>query len=62
MRMCVQMEACLEQKQAEKGKQLKELEMELRRDAVIELDIQRQKNQELLKKYQNENQQLRKKV
>ncbi|XP_056622299.1 protein LEKR1 isoform X2 [Triplophysa dalaica] len=56
------MEACLEQKQAEKEKQLKELEMELRRDAVIELDIQRQKNQELLQKYQNENQQLQKKV
>ncbi|KAA0714842.1 hypothetical protein E1301_Tti016074 [Triplophysa tibetana] len=56
------MEAFLEQKQAEQVKQLKQLEMELRRDAVIELDIQRQKNQELLQKYQTENQQLQKKV
>ncbi|KAI7802781.1 putative leucine-rich, partial [Triplophysa rosa] len=56
------MEACLEQKQAEQVKQLKQLEMELRREAVIELDIQRQKNQELLQKYQTENQQLQKKI
>lgn len=60
--VCVQTKACLEQKQAEQVKQLKQLEMESRREADIELDIQRQKNQELLEKYQTENQQLQKKV
>lgn len=56
------MEVLLQQKQAEQDKQLKQQEMELRREAEIELDIQRQKNQELQNKYQSENQQLQNKV
>lgn len=56
------MEAFLQQKQAEQDKQLKQQEMELRREADIELDIQRQKNQELFNKYQSEKQQLQNKV
>ncbi|XP_048024120.1 trichohyalin-like isoform X5 [Megalobrama amblycephala] len=56
------MEVLLQQKQAEQDKQLKQQEMELRREAEIELDIQRQKNQELQNKYQSENQQLQNKI
>ncbi|KAL1256632.1 hypothetical protein QQF64_012177 [Cirrhinus molitorella] len=56
------MEAFVQQKQAEQDKQLKQQEMELRRDADIELDIQRQKNQELMNKYQSEKQQLQNKI
>uniref|UniRef100_A0A8C1TPK5 Leucine-, glutamate- and lysine-rich protein 1 n=2 Tax=Cyprinus carpio TaxID=7962 RepID=A0A8C1TPK5_CYPCA len=56
------MEAFLQQKQAEQDKQLKQQEMELRREADIELDIQRQKNQELFNKYQSEKQQLQNKI
>ncbi|XP_067275185.1 trichohyalin isoform X2 [Pseudorasbora parva] len=56
------MEALLQQKQAEQDKQLKRQEMEMRREAGIELDIQRQKNQELHNKYQSENQQLRNQI
>ncbi|XP_077050722.1 uncharacterized protein lekr1 [Siphateles boraxobius] len=56
------MEALLQQKQAEQDKQLKQQKMEIRRDAEIELDIQRQKNQELQNKYQSENQQLQNKI
>ncbi|TRY81850.1 hypothetical protein DNTS_011415 [Danionella cerebrum] len=56
------MEAFLQNKQAEQDKQLKELEVELRREAEIELDIQRQKNLELLSKYQTETQQLQNKI
>ncbi|KTG46218.1 hypothetical protein cypCar_00016589 [Cyprinus carpio] len=57
-----EMEAFLQQKQAEQDKQLKQQEMELRREADIELDIQRQKNQELFNKYQSEKQQLQNKI
>lgn len=60
--MCIQMEAFLQQKQAEQDKQLKQQEMEFRREADIELDIQRQKKQELINKYQSEKQQLQNKV
>lgn len=56
------MEVLFQQKQAEQDKQLKQQEMELRREAEIELDIQQQKNQELQNKYQSENQQLQNKV
>lgn len=56
------MEAFLQQKQAEQDKQLKQQETELRREAHIELDIQRQKNLELLNKYQGEIQQQQNKV
>ncbi|XP_016109796.1 leucine-, glutamate- and lysine-rich protein 1 [Sinocyclocheilus grahami] len=56
------MEAFLQQKQAEQDKQLKQQEMELRREADIELDIRRQKNQELINKYQSEKQQLQNKI
>ncbi len=56
------MEAFLQQKQAEQDKQLKQQEMEFRREADIELDIQRQKKQELMNKYQSEKQQLQNKV
>ncbi|CAM4584065.1 unnamed protein product [Leuciscus chuanchicus] len=56
------MEALLQQKLAEQDEQLKQQKMELRRDAETELDIQRQKNQELQNKYQSENQQLQNKI
>ncbi|XP_058608330.1 protein LEKR1 isoform X5 [Onychostoma macrolepis] len=56
------MEAFLQQKQAEQDKQLKQQDMELRREADIELDIQRQKNHELINKYQSEKQQLQNKI
>lgn len=46
------MEAFLQQKQAEQDKQLKLQKMELRREADIELDNQRQKKQELINKHQ----------
>ncbi|XDV28630.1 hypothetical protein PO909_031863 [Leuciscus waleckii] len=49
-------------KLAEQDEQLKQQKMELRRDAETELDIQRQKNQELQNKYQSENQQLQNKI
>ncbi|XP_073786092.1 protein LEKR1 isoform X2 [Danio rerio] len=58
----LKMEAFLQQKQAEQDKQLKQRETELRREAHIELDIQRQKNLELLNKYQNEIQQQQNKI
>ncbi len=56
------MEAFLQQKQAEQDKQLKQQNMELRREDDIELDNQRQKKQELINKYQSEKQQLQNKV
>ncbi|XP_056126209.1 protein LEKR1 [Rhinichthys klamathensis goyatoka] len=56
------MEALLRQTQAEQDTQLKQQEMELRRDAEIELDIQRGKNQELQNKYQSENQRMQNKI
>ncbi|XP_052438659.1 protein LEKR1 isoform X1 [Carassius gibelio] len=56
------MEAFLQQKQAEQDKQLKQQEMELRKEADIELDIERQKNLELINKYQSEKQQLQNKI
>ncbi|KAK7152292.1 hypothetical protein R3I94_008579 [Phoxinus phoxinus] len=56
------MEALLQQTQAEQDTQLKQQKTAFRRDADIELDIQRQKNQELQKKYQSENQQLQNKI
>ncbi|XP_052007836.1 protein LEKR1 isoform X2 [Xyrauchen texanus] len=55
------LETCLHQQQAEQENQLVLKETELRREADIELDIQRQKNQELADKYQTENKQLQKK-
>ncbi|XP_043088771.1 leucine-, glutamate- and lysine-rich protein 1 isoform X3 [Puntigrus tetrazona] len=57
-----EMEDFLRQKQAEQDKQLKQQEMELRREADIELDIQRQQNQELMNKYQSEKQQLQNRI
>lgn len=62
MFVCTQMEVLLRQKQAERDKQLKRQETDLRREAEIQLDIQRQKNRELQNKYQSENQQLQNKV
>ncbi|XP_051513037.1 protein LEKR1 [Myxocyprinus asiaticus] len=56
------LEACLQQQQAEQENQLMLKEIELRRETDLELDIQRQKNQELLDKYQTENKQLQKKI
>ncbi|XP_050991497.1 protein LEKR1 isoform X2 [Labeo rohita] len=58
----LKMEAFLQQKQAEQDKLLKQQEMKLRGEADIELDIQRQKNQELINKYQSEKQQLQNKI
>ncbi|XP_039539962.1 leucine-, glutamate- and lysine-rich protein 1 [Pimephales promelas] len=55
-------EALLQQTRAEQDTLLKQQETELRRDAEIELDIQRQKNQELQNKYQSENQRMQNEI
>ncbi|XP_062408840.1 trichohyalin-like [Sardina pilchardus] len=57
-----QIQAALEQQCAQVGLQLKEREVEVRREAAMDLDIERHKNQELLRKYQQEKQQLQLKL
>nr|XP_015216270.1 PREDICTED: leucine-, glutamate- and lysine-rich protein 1 isoform X3 [Lepisosteus oculatus] len=52
----------LENERAKLSLHLKENELSLRREASVELDIERQKFQELLLKYQHELEELRKKV
>ncbi|XP_063061387.1 protein LEKR1 [Engraulis encrasicolus] len=51
-------EIALEQQRAEVASRLQEKEVTLRREAALEMDIERQKNQELLNRYQQENQEL----
>ncbi len=56
------MEAFLQQKQAEQDKQLKQQEMEFRRELTLNWTSKDKKKQELMNKYQSEKQQLQNKV
>ncbi|XP_072551967.1 uncharacterized protein lekr1 [Salminus brasiliensis] len=56
------LEACVQQEKAERERFLEQREREWRRDAALELDIERQKSQQLINKYQTEYQQLQKQL
>ncbi|KAL0973499.1 hypothetical protein UPYG_G00204800 [Umbra pygmaea] len=60
--LCLKLEAALEEQRSQNAVQMKEQEEELKKEAGLELEIDREKSREMLLQYQRENEQLQVKL